>query len=115
MAIEGYETITIVLIVAAIFLWGPGKLPELARAIGEAKREFDKASKETLSTIQQAAAVPTGQTGSQGPNVAPSYPPPTTDAVIVAAKRIGIETAGKTREEIVNEIVARSIPKSEKN
>ena len=46
MAVVGWEWILIIAIVLVFLLWGPQKIPQLARVIGEARREFDKASKE---------------------------------------------------------------------
>lgn len=81
----------VLLIILALILWGPKKLPELARAIGEARREFERASKEVTS------------------------PPPTTetkpssdDLLIETAKKLGISTEGKTKEQISQEIVKKS-------
>ena len=108
MAIVGYEAIIIVVILAVIFMWGPNKVPEIARAIGEAKREFDKASKETTTLVQQAVALP-----STSPAPASSTATPTsTDPVIVAAKSLGIITEGKTKEELAKEIIGRTTQKS---
>jgi sec-independent protein translocase protein TatA len=94
MAITGWEWIIVVFIVLAIFLWGPQKLPQLARAIGQARREFEKASKEytTLPPIPEEEA-------SRGD-----------DVLIATARRLGISTEGKTKEQISQEIIAKSQP-----
>ncbi|MGA2790408.1 MAG: twin-arginine translocase TatA/TatE family subunit [Candidatus Bathyarchaeia archaeon] len=91
MALIGYEWLVIVGILLVVFLWGPQKLPELAKSIGLAKKEFDKAAKEmntptaTTTTIEASA-----------------------DPLIVAGKSLGIVTEGKTKEEIAKEIADRS-------
>jgi len=76
-------------VLLVVFLWGPQKLPELARSVGLAKKEFEKAAKEVSST--------TTATTSPAPS-------PQTDALIVAANSLGITTQGKTKEEIAREI-----------
>ena len=43
--IVGWEVVMIGLIVIVFLVWGPSKIPELTKGIGEAKREFDKARK----------------------------------------------------------------------
>jgi len=53
MAIVGYEWVVIGIIVIAIFVWGPGKIPELARSLGRARKEFEEASR-VLPTHPQA-------------------------------------------------------------
>ncbi len=92
MAIEGLEWIIALVGVAVLFLWGPQKLPELARALGQAKQEFDKASKEVYT--------------------AASTPPPaqekTDDQLVATAKRLGISTDGKSSEQISQEIIAKA-------
>lgn len=97
MAIVGYEWLIVVGILVVVFLWGPQKLPELARSIGLAKKEFEKAAKEATTTA-------TGSTGSTGQAAAP-------DALIVAAKELGISTEGKTKEEIAKEIAEKTTKK----
>ena len=44
MALVGPEII-VVLLVVAVFVWGPKKVPELARALGEARRAFEDGKK----------------------------------------------------------------------
>ena len=91
MALIGYEWLIIVGILLVVFLWGPQKLPELAKSIGLAKKEFDKAAKE-MST--PTATTPTTEASA--------------DPLIVAGKSLGIITEGKTKEEIAKEIADRS-------
>ncbi len=43
--IVGYEAIIAGIIVVIIFVWGPNKIPEMARSLGRAKREFEDAKK----------------------------------------------------------------------
>jgi len=89
----GYEWLVIVGILLVVFLWGPQKLPELAKSIGIAKKEFEKAAKE--------GTTPTTTSTTE----------PSSDALIVAAKSLGITTEGKTKEEIAKEIADRTVKK----
>ena len=78
------QWIVIGVIVIVIFLWGPQKIPDLARALGRARREFDEASKEVGNTISGTPAKLT--------------PDMTADqALVQAARGLGIVTEGKTR------------------
>ena len=95
MALVGYDWLIIAGILIVVLLWGPQKLPELARSVGLAKKEFDKAVKETTSGVTAST------TATQ----------PTSDPLIVAAKNLGIATEGKTKEEIAKEIAERTTPK----
>jgi len=92
MALVGYEWLIVVGILLVVFLWGPQKLPELARSIGLAKKEFEKAAKEV--------ATPTGSASVTSES--------STDPLIVAAKSLGITTEGKTKEQIAKEIADKS-------
>jgi sec-independent protein translocase protein TatA len=98
LALVGFEAISVAVILVVIFLWGPQKLPEMARSIGLAKREFERASKEMTSPSSYSP--PSASTSSQ----AASSP----DPLIVAANALGINTQGKTREQIAKEIRAGS-------
>jgi len=46
MAVAGLEVVVTAVILAVFLLAGPKKIPELARAIGKARAEFEKASRE---------------------------------------------------------------------
>ena len=72
-------------------MWGPSKIPELARGLGRAKAEFEKASREYLSESPKSREVRRSSDDSM---------------IILIAKSLGINTEGKTREEIFQEIVA---------
>jgi len=94
LALVGYEWLIVLGVLLVVFLWGPQKLPELARSIGLAKKEFEKAAKEA------SAPTPSGTSGQ-----------PVTDPLLVAAKNLGITTEGKTKEEITKEIAEKTSPK----
>jgi len=94
LALEGYQLLIVVGILVVVFLWGPQKLPELAKSIGLAKKEFEKAAKE-------ASTPSTDTTATQ----------PATDPLITAAKSLGISTEGKTKEQIAKEIADKSSTK----
>lgn len=114
MALFGYEGLVIAVILIVLFLWGPQKLPEMARAIGQAKREFDKAAKEVTSladvkSITNPITDSINRTIANPPTSTPqislqatSKPPQ--DPVIIAAKSLGISTLGKTKQELATEI-----------
>jgi sec-independent protein translocase protein TatA len=85
------QLIVIGAIVVVVFLWGPKKIPELARSIGLARKEFTQASKESANPT-------TGQlTAENAPD----------QTLIDTARKLGINTEGKTREQISEEIVNR--------
>jgi sec-independent protein translocase protein TatA len=95
MALTDPINILLVLgVLAVILIWGPQKIPELARSIGRARKEFDDASKGL-----------TNPTGSLQQGVSAS------DPLIDTAQRLGINTQGKTRQEISDEIVNAAKPK----
>jgi sec-independent protein translocase protein TatA len=106
--LEGYEMIAILAVLAIIFLWGPQKLPEMARSIGLAKREFDNAAKEA-SSLANPSSIINPQTSSPATTQSPQPPQ---DPLVVAAKSLGISTEGKTKEELAREIVARTAANS---
>lgn len=117
---------SIAVVLLVFFLWGPEKIPEMARMLAQARKEFDNATKEFQkvssgitngtspffapstpgTTIAATAALPAGS--QQG--VRPALPLPTAKTgdqlLLEAARKLGIPTGGKTREQIQQEIVA---------
>lgn len=99
MALDAMELIIIAGMVLVLVLWGPSKIPELARAFGRAKREYQKAASEveqqvnSMGSLNLTAAVP-AEYGSGD------------SKLIEVARSLGIATQGKTSAQIANEIVA---------
>jgi len=87
--ITSWEWVLILLVVAALIIWGPQKIPELARSLGRARGEFEQASKEYSETSVK-------KTKTSGD-----------DALLETAKKLGINTEGKTKEEISQEILEK--------
>jgi len=127
MALDPLELGTIAAIIIVFFLWGPQKIPEMARMFAQARREFDNATKEfqkvstsiqngtsplleSLAPTKPASQLP--PPAQQGSSSALPQPPAGYTAVktgdqllIEAAQRLGIKTQGKTREQIQQEII----------
>lgn len=95
--IEGFEWIILLIIVAALFLFGPQKLPELARGFGRALGEFRRGRMEVEKEINQ-------QFSQEDPRV----------KVERAANSLGIPTAGKTDLQLKLDI-ARAVDKAPDN
>ncbi|MEM0383755.1 MAG: twin-arginine translocase TatA/TatE family subunit [Candidatus Caldarchaeum sp.] len=96
MAIQGIEWIVVAVVVLLLFLWGPEKLPKIARSIGQAKKEFEKASKGFEEEISKAASL----------QASTSSPPD--DKLLEVARALNIQTEGLTRDEIAKAIVEKS-------
>lgn len=101
MALDPLELIILGVIVVVILLWGPKKIPEFARSIGLARKEFEQAKKEALNPT--TTLLDRATQGSQGPAVSSSD-----DTLVQTAKRLGINTEGKTAQQISEEILARA-------
>ncbi len=100
-------------IVVVIFLWGPQKIPELARGLGRAKGEFDKASKEFNAASKQVTegvmTMGTPAAAAAGTQAAPVFAEKSGDQILVeTARALGITTEGKSREQISQEIIAKT-------
>ena len=138
--------------VVGVFIWGPEKIPQIAKQVASARKQIDVYTKQlgtvgkeiqtsmttgnidnlgtVLSTIgatgQTTQAPPEAPPGSIAAGGAPApivdakpiagalaKPKPTTlsadELLIDMAKKLGISTQGKTRDELQNEIVQRSM------
>lgn len=87
-----WEWLIILLVVVVIILWGPSKIPELAKAVGRAKGEFEKASRD-----YSYGSPKTETTESKMSN---------DDMILLIAKGLGINTEGKSRDQIFLEITS---------
>jgi sec-independent protein translocase protein TatA len=93
----------ILLFLIVLILFGSRKLPELARGLGEAVREFRRAMSEAESIQKQPVIL-----------AQPSQPAQLTstvtyqeDPLITAARNRGINVEGKTRLQIVEELAQK--------
>jgi sec-independent protein translocase protein TatA len=88
------ELVIIGILIVVIVVMGPKRIPELARALGSAKREFNAGAQGSPDASTAATAVAGSQMGG--------------DDLMVAARKLGISTEGKTREQISAEIVRKT-------
>ncbi|MBE3587606.1 MAG: twin-arginine translocase TatA/TatE family subunit [Thermoanaerobacteraceae bacterium] len=51
----------ILILALALIIFGPGKLPDVGRAIGKSIREFKKASTEIKENVEEALETKTGK------------------------------------------------------
>src|SRR5512147_1179804 len=97
--LEGWEWIIIGVVAIVIIMWGPAKIPQFARALGQAKGEFSKASKEFKDAATQTETATT-QTAKSEPAALKTKD----EMLIDTAQKLGIPTEGKTREQLSDEI-----------
>jgi sec-independent protein translocase protein TatA len=83
-----YSIVVLARAIVIFLLWGPAKIPELARSLGRARGEYSKASKETK--VEQSEAKP-----EEKPD----------DELILVAQALGIKTEGKTKAQLAKEII----------
>lgn len=98
--LEGWEWIIVGVVAIVIILWGPAKIPEFAKALGRAKGEFSKASKEftaAATATENSKAASTKETALTSRD----------EELLETAQKLGISTEGKTREQISSEISAK--------
>ncbi|MDV0444705.1 Sec-independent protein translocase protein TatA [Methanimicrococcus sp. At1] len=95
--IGGLGTTEIILIVAVIvLLFGASKLPELARSAGKSAGEFKKAQKEAEISYKEFEN-----------SLKDTTPAEKETKIQKMAKDQGIETAGKTDDQLLDEISAK--------
>jgi sec-independent protein translocase protein TatA len=103
----------ILIVGLGILLFGSNKIPELARALGKARREFDTASKGLVDTINNEINAP--QSSRTRAVVQPISTPvmqpydqvSENDPLLIAARNEGIDTRGKTRSQIASELASK--------
>ena len=97
------QWVVIAVVVIAVFLWGPSKIPALAKGLGQARRELSQAQKEAEDPSPEPS-----QPHPAAPQAPTTAAQASADEVLLqTARSLGIPTEGKTREQIAREIVAR--------
>jgi sec-independent protein translocase protein TatA len=98
----------ILIVAVVVFLFGSSKIPSIARALGEARREFDSSLRGTPPGARNTAAPTVNNQPVYSPPPAPPAPMKASvaadDPLIQAAQREGIDTTGKSREQIASEL-----------
>jgi TatA/E family protein of Tat protein translocase len=104
--LEGWEWLIIGVVAIVIIMWGPAKIPEFAKALGRARGEFSKASKEF-----ENAATSTMNANASATTMAPAATLSSTQVIktkdeilLETAHNLGISSSGKTREQLSEEI-----------
>ena len=108
-------TLEVLVIILAIVLFGPKRIPEIARTLGSVTRQLRQASDEFFREIsQQAESLDSNgrpdpatrrESADEGETI--SVRTPTDDQVAKAAQALGIDPSGKTKEQLKNEIISR--------
>ncbi|MDK2384912.1 MAG: twin-arginine translocase TatA/TatE family subunit [Candidatus Korarchaeota archaeon] len=93
LGFQGAEWLIILVIVLIIF--GPSKLPQLARGLGQAIREFRKASA-GLYDEEAGRKEPRGKREMDD------------ETLYRLAEKLGVENRGKSRDELVDEVVRKA-------
>ena len=96
MALDPLEIAIIVGAIVIFLIWGPSKIPELARSLGRARSEFSKASK-------ASEADSTDEPKDQGEKP--------DDELVLVAQSLGISTEGKTKSQLAKEIIDKKAAK----
>ena len=78
----GLPEALVILALVILLLFAPTKLPQLAKAIGQSIREIKKATKETEEEVDK-------------------------EKLVKIAQELGIETEGKSKEEIMKEVMEK--------
>ncbi|MCW3979255.1 MAG: twin-arginine translocase TatA/TatE family subunit [Candidatus Bathyarchaeota archaeon] len=84
------QTELIIVLFIVLLLFGGKKLPELARSMGTAVREYSSATKEPGKYIEEKTKTKEEEER---------------EAILEAAKKMGIETEGRSLSEIAQDLV----------
>jgi sec-independent protein translocase protein TatA len=82
----------IVVLFIILLLFGGKKLPELARSLGSAVKEYSSAAKDAPGYIEEKTNIKTKEEEER-------------EAILEAARKMGIETEGRSISEIADDLV----------
>jgi sec-independent protein translocase protein TatA len=85
-----------------LLLFGPDKLPQLAKSFGKATKEYQKALKGVTDSGNDLIGDVKGQPSSKFGSISKNSDD---EQIIENAKKLGIETQGKTINQIIEEIL----------
>jgi sec-independent protein translocase protein TatA len=110
--IEGIEWLFIALIAILLIFYDPQKIPQVTKAITQAKREYEKAVSSVAEEIDELSKVEEQEEAEKPKPWNPAFPfehkPESSDMHILKwAKMLKIETYGKTKDEIIKEVLER--------
>ena len=84
-----------------VFLFGSSKIPQFAKSLGQARREFENGWRGIAS--EMSASTEPVKTASSTNSVTPKVQQQT-DPIVLAARNEGIDTRGKTRGQLAEEL-----------
>lgn len=92
--------IWVLVAVAIMFLFGASRIPKFARSLGLARKEFQNAMNGTVEANTKDALF----SGNNTSIPIASYSHVENDPLVLAAQKEGIDTTGKSREQIASEL-----------
>lgn len=108
--IEGIEWLFIGLIIILLVFYDPKKIPQIARAIAQAKQEYEKAASSLVEEITSVEEEPE-ELAKEGPEppIPYDHEPESPDVHMIKwARMYKIKTYGKTRDEIRRELFEKA-------
>ena len=111
--LQGNELL--LLLAVLLLILGPTKLPQLARGLGQAMREFKKASQglydeETINQVKTLQASQTMQPVQQTQATQPAGGSADIDINMVKqlAAKLGVQSEGKSDADLIKEVLAKA-------
>lgn len=93
----------VLIMAVVIFLFGSNKVPQFARAIGQARKEFENGWRGISNDLMTATTPTSSHASTPAPPTQPKPLSPT-DPLVIACQNEGIDTTGKTREQLSSEL-----------
>jgi sec-independent protein translocase protein TatA len=114
----GWQEVVLIFAIL-LFVFVPTKLPKIARELGKAMREFNRAASDFKKEINKASS---GSTKAVRPSLAgasrsplrAAYKLKRDEALSDIAEKLNLTTEGKTNEQITKEIIEKIESKKEK-